>query len=78
MESISQNIGWVMTGFGALVGALWAQLNRRMSRQEDNVGKLFDKLEEHSKNDADRFAETFQAVNSNHLEIMRYLRDHKK
>lgn len=64
-----------------LVGAVWAMLNTRIGRgeaetdrQRTNIGNLFEKIEEHNKEDQKRFEALADKIHSGHLELIKELR----
>ncbi len=59
---------------------LWTKLDKKadkveVDRQRDNIGKLFEKLDEHAQADATSFQKMFERMSDNHAEVLRALSD---
>ena len=69
-------IGWLYNGTIGRIKKVEEKLDAKadteeMNRQRDNIGQLFEKLDEHGQRDAEQFRDITQIMSLNQVELLR-------
>lgn len=72
-----QAIAWAWAPVGALLGAFWVWLNKQLENRRIGEIALHKKLEEHMKDDTERFERLMKQMGDNHAEVLGHIIDLK-